>query len=158
MNIHKSGLYQIACRYTMFPCADIWIATHIDLEKMVLSSVIETQISTFRVKDFQEMYHLPQLVITMDTPFTRPSNNANSRDILKRWMKKPSKFTKTPSQVYKMRILWKACQLLVIFACRLYGQESAITFPGSWVILLDQLASEGRPCNWSDMWALRLKE
>jgi len=32
------------------------------------------------------------------------------------------------------------------------------TFPQSWVIVLDQLAREGKACNWSDMLAHQLKE
>ena len=86
-------------------------------------------------------------VITMETPFNIPNNNANSMDILKNWVKEPTKFRMTPNQVYKMKILWKAYQYLVIFACRLYGQESTETFLQSWVIALDHLAGEGKACN-----------
>jgi len=57
-----------------------------------------------------------------------------------------------------MKILRKVYQYLVIFACRLYVQGSTETFPQSWVITLDQLAKEGKSCNWSDMLAHRLKE
>lgn len=104
------------------------------------------------------MYHLSQPVITMDTPFTRPINSANSRNILKSWVKETSKFRMKPSQVYKKMILQKAYQHLVIFSFHLYGQESIEIFPQSWVIVLDQLVSEGGPLNWFDMLALRLKE
>ena len=68
-------------------------------------------------------------MINMETPFNIPSNNAKSRDILKNWVKEPDRFRMTPNQIYKTKILQKAYQYLVIFACRLYGQESTKTFP-----------------------------
>ena len=64
----------------------------------------------------------------------------------------------TPNQIYKTKILRKAYQYLVIFACRLSGKASIETFPQSWVIALDQLDREGIPCNWSDILAHQLKE
>jgi len=87
---------------------------------MTLSSV-GVEISTFRAQDYDEMYHMSKPMIIMETPFSIPSNNANSRDILKNWMKESAKFRMTPNQVYKTKILWKAYQYLVIFACCLYG-------------------------------------
>lgn len=93
----------------------------------------------------------------MVTPFSLPNNNANSRDIMKNWVKDPTRFKMTPNHIYKTKILQKENQYLVIFACRLYGQESMETFPQSWVIALDQLAREGKPCNWSGMLAHQLK-
>ena len=92
-------------------------------------------------------------VVTMETPFNIPSNNTSSRDILKNRVKELDKFRVTPNQVYKTKILSKEYQYLVIFACRMYGQESTETFPQSWVITLDQLAIEGKACNWFDMLA-----
>ena len=99
VNIHKSGLYRIACRYVVFPCVNIihWIFSHTDPEMMVLSSVSRIKFATFGAKEFQEMYHFPQLVITMDTPFTKPNNSVNSRDILKSWVKESYKFMITPN-------------------------------------------------------------
>ena len=49
VNIHKSNLYQIACRYIVFPCTDMihLIVSHIDPETMTLSSVSGTKIVTF---------------------------------------------------------------------------------------------------------------
>lgn len=70
-------------------------------------------------------------VITMETPFNIPNSNANSKDILKNWVKELTKFRMTPNQVYKMKILLKAYQDLVIFACHFYGQESTETFQQS---------------------------
>ena len=86
-------------------------------------------------------------MIIMETPFSIPNSTANSEDILKNWVKGPAKFRMTPNQIYKMEILWKVHQYLVIFACCLYGQESTETFPESWVIALDKLVGEGKPCN-----------
>jgi len=121
-----------------------WIVLHIDSERIMLRSV-KTELATFRVKDYQEMYHLPHPVITMEKPFST-HNNVNSRDILKSWVKEPATLRTTPILVYKTKILLKTYQYLVIFSCQLYGQENIETFPQSWVIVLDQLASEGRPC------------
>ena len=85
VNIHKYGLYRIACRYPSFPCAEMihWIVSHTDPETMTLSSLSGTKIATFRAHDYQWTYHF-STVITMETPLNIPSNNANSRDILKR--------------------------------------------------------------------------
>lgn len=69
----------------------------------------------------------------------------------------PSKFRMTPNQIYKTRTLQKAYQLLVILACHLYGQESIDTFPQSLDVMLNWLASEGKPFNQSNMLALQLK-
>ena len=123
VNTDKSRLYKVACRFPMFLCVDMihWIVSHTDPEKMVLKSVSGTQLATFRVKDFWEMYHLPHPLIMMEKPFSRPNSSANSRDILKSWVKEPTKFRTTPSQVYKTKILWNAYEFLVIFACHLYG-------------------------------------
>lgn len=157
--IHKSGLYRVACRYPAFPCTNMihWIVLHTDSETMVLSNVNGTKPFTFKAENFQEMYHLPQLVITMDAPFTNPNSSANSRDILKSWVREPTKFRTTPNQVYKTKILRKAYQFLVVFACCLYNQESTKTFSQSWVVVLDQPTNEGKPFNWSDILAFQLK-
>ena len=139
----------IACRYPVFQCADMihWIISHTDPKMMILSSVSEREIVTLRAKDYDEMYQMLEPMSIMGTPFILPSSNANSRDILKSWIKDPARFRMTPNQIYKTKILWKVYQYLVIFACQLYGQESMETLPQSWVIVLDQLAREGKPFN-----------
>lgn len=131
VNIHKSFLYQIAYRYPMFPCVAMiyWIVLQTNSEMMVLSSVNGTKISTFRAQHYQNMYHFPKRVITLETPFSIPNNNANSKDILKNYVKGPAKFMMTPNHIYKMKIMQKVYQYLIIFACRLYGQESTEIFP-----------------------------
>lgn len=122
VNIHKSSLYHISCMYLVFPCTDMihWIVLHTNPETTMLRSASRIELATFRVKDYQVMYHFPQLMITMEKPFNT-RNNANSRGILKSWVKEPAKFRTKPSLVYKMKILQKAYQYLVIFACDLYG-------------------------------------
>lgn len=149
VNIHKSDLYWIACRYPMLPCMDMihWIVSHIDPETMTLRTVSGMEISTFREQDYDKMYQMTEPITIMETPFILPSSNANSRDILKNWVKELAKFRMTPNHIYKTKILWKSYQYLVIFSCRLYGKESTKTFPKSWVITLDQLAREGKVCN-----------
>lgn len=61
INIHKFGLYRIACRYPTFPCADMihCIVSHTDPETMALSSASGTKLATFWAKYFQGIYHLP---------------------------------------------------------------------------------------------------
>jgi len=60
VNIHKFGLYWIACRYPAFPCADMihWIVSHTDLEMMTLSSVSGKKLATFWEQDYDEMYQM----------------------------------------------------------------------------------------------------
>ena len=50
VSIHKFGLYQIACKYPVLPCADMihWIISHTDPKTMTLNSVSGTEIATFR--------------------------------------------------------------------------------------------------------------
>lgn len=106
-----------------------WIVSHTNPKEMTLISVSGIEFDTLRVKEFQEMYHWPQLVITMEKPFIKPNRKENSRDILKSWVKEPAKFRTILSLVYKMKIPWKAYQYLVMFSWHLYGQERKNTFP-----------------------------
>lgn len=91
------------------------------------------------------MYHFPLPVSRMDALLYTPNNSMNTRDILKHWVREPSKFRMEPNQIYKTKALRKAYQFLVILTCCLYGQGSTETFPQSWVAMLDQLESEGKP-------------
>ena len=63
------------------------------------------------------MCQMVELVIVMNPPFSLPKNKANSRDILKDWVKEKARFRMTPNQIYKTEILRKAYQYLVIFTC-----------------------------------------
>jgi len=139
VNIHKSSLYKVTCRYPTFLCMDVihWVVSHNDLKTMTLSNTNGTQLATFRTENYHQMYHLLQSMNYMDALFFTPNNNLNSRDIFKHWVKEPSKLTTTPNEVHKKKSLKKAYQLLVIFTCCLYGKESMETFPQSWVVRLD---------------------
>ena len=130
VNIHKSTLYIVVGRYLDFPHVDIihWIASHTDPKMMTLSSTSVTQLDTFRMENYNQMYHLPQLVNHMDALFYTHNSNVKTRDIMNCWMKEPLKFRSTPNQVYKTKSLRKAYQFLIIFACHLYSQESTKTF------------------------------
>lgn len=123
---------------------------------MTLSSVSGTKLATFWARDYDEMYQILEPVTIMTPPFSLPNSKANSTDIMKEWVNELAHFGMTRNQIYKTKILRKAYQYLVIFACQLSGQESTETFPQSWVIELDQLAREGKPCNW--LLAHQLKE
>jgi len=54
VNIHKSSLYWVACRYPAFPCADMIhvIVSHTDPTTMVLRNASGTKLATYRVEDF----------------------------------------------------------------------------------------------------------
>ena len=75
VNIHKSGLYKVACRHPTFLCIDMihWIVSHTDPKMMILSSV----------EDYQQIYHFPQLVNEIDAPFYTLNSRVNTRHILK---------------------------------------------------------------------------
>ena len=103
------------------------------------------------------MYHLPQPVNHMDELFYSTHNYVNTIDIIKQWVMELSNFRSTPNHVYKTKSLRKAYQFLIVFACRLYIQESTKTFPRNWVVLLDYLVNDGKPFNWSYLLAYQLK-
>lgn len=119
VNIHKFGLYQIACRYPMLPCMDMihWVASHTDLLTITLSSVSGTDMATFREDDYDDTYQVLKPTIIMETPFNIPISNSNSIEIFKNWVNEPTKVRMTPNQVHKMKILWKVYQYLFIFLC-----------------------------------------
>lgn len=85
VNIHKSSLYWIACKYPVLPWAYMihWIILHTDPNTMTLSSISGTNIATFRAQDYEQMYLMLNPMITMKTPLTLRNRNAKSRDILK---------------------------------------------------------------------------
>jgi len=53
----------------------------------------------------------------MTPPFIFPNGRGHSIDIMKDWVKEPTHFKMTPNRIYKTKILRKAYQYLVIFAC-----------------------------------------
>lgn len=81
----------------MFPLEDIihWIVSHTDPEMMTFSSVNGTKFETFRAEDYDEMYQISEPMTIMETPFSLPINNANSKDILKSWVKESARFRMT---------------------------------------------------------------
>ena len=93
------------------------------------------------------MYHFLELVKRMESLFYATHSYVNARYIVKCWVKETLKFWQTPTHVYMAKSLRKAYQILVIFACKIYGQESTGTFPEGWAVLLDQLVNDGRPFN-----------
>ena len=143
----------------MFPYADVIhsIVSHIDPEAMILRNVSAERISSFRIEDYHEIYHFPFPMSRMDVPFYTPNGITNTRDILKHWVKEPTKLGTTSNQIYMTKTLRSAYQFLFIFACHLYGQGSTKTFPQSWVAMLDQLENKGKPFNQSNTLAFQLK-
>jgi len=45
------------------------------------------------------MYHMSKPMTIMETPFNLSNNNANSKDILKDWVKESARFRMTSNQV-----------------------------------------------------------
>lgn len=101
VNIHKSRLYRIACRYPVFPSVDMihWIISHIDPETMTLSNVSGTKLVTFWTWYYDEMYQMSEPMTVMKTPFNLPNSSANSGDILKNWIKELARFRLAPNQI-----------------------------------------------------------
>ena len=99
VNIHKSGFYKVAWRYPNLPCANViqWIVSHTDPEMMILSSVSGVELVTYRTEYYQHIYHFPWPVNMIDAPFHTANNNENTTDILKFWVREPSKFKTTPN-------------------------------------------------------------
>ena len=81
----------------MFPCADMIHLTvsHTDPETMTLSSVSGTKLVTFWEQYYDDMYQMSEPMTIMETPFSLPNSSANSRDILKNWVKEPAQFRLT---------------------------------------------------------------
>lgn len=107
MNIHKSGLYKVACRFPMFPCRYVihWIVSHTDLETMILRSASGARLAPFRIEDYQEICHFPFLVNKMNALFYTPNDSTDIRDILKRCVKELTNFRMAPNQIYRMKTL-----------------------------------------------------
>lgn len=124
---------------------------------MTSSSVSGIKLASFKVENYQQMCHVPHLVKCMDTCFYATHNFVNIRDIVKHWVNGSSKLRMTPNHVYKTKSLRKAYQFLIIFACQLYGQEITKTFLENWVVMLDQLVSDGNPFNCLYLLVLQLK-
>jgi len=82
-----------------------WIVSQNDPKTMTLSSVNGTKLATFWERDYDEMYQMLEPMTITKTPFTLSNNSANSRDIMKSWVKEPARFRLTPNQIYKTKIL-----------------------------------------------------
>lgn len=104
---------------------------------MTLSNISGTQLAMFKLENYHQMHHLLESVNCMYALLFMHNSNVNTRDILKHWVKETLNFRMSLNHVYKMSLLRKAYQLVVIFACHLYGQDSKETFLQIWVVMLD---------------------
>lgn len=107
--------------------------------------------------DFQTMYPLPLSETYMDSHFYVVTNYLRTKDVIKGWMKEPSKFWQTPNNGYKTKSLKKSFQYLIVLCCWIYGQKSTETFPKGWEFLLNQVVNDGKAFNWLDLFSQRLK-
>ena len=60
-----------------------WIVSHTNPETVNLSSVSGMKLATLWERDYDEMYEMSEPAIIMNTPFSLPNNNDNSRNIIK---------------------------------------------------------------------------
>lgn len=96
---------------------------------MTLNSVNGQSLASFMSHDFQLMYHLLLPEVYMDSPFYAVTSYLTTNDVIKGWVKEPSKFRQTPSNTYNTKSLKKAFKYLRVLCFRIYGQRSTETFP-----------------------------
>lgn len=124
---------------------------------MTLTNVSEHKLTTFLAADYHIMYHFLEPKAIMDSYFYATNIYMSTKDIVKGWVKEPSKFQQTTTNTYKTKSFRRAYQLLVILACNFYSQQSTETFPEGWEVLLNQVLNEGKSFNWLDLLAQQLK-
>lgn len=83
------------------------------------------------------MYHFPKPETLTDSYFYAIKRYMSTKDIVKGWLKEPSKFQHTPTNTYKTQSLKRAYKLLVILGWKIYSQQSTKTFSEGWVVLLN---------------------
>jgi len=139
VNIQKLGLQRIACRYLAFLCAYIvsWILPHANPKTIPLNSDTRQRLASFLVQKYHLMYHLPELKFLMDSYFYVKTKCLNTKDIVKEWVKEPTKFCSTPTNTYKTKYLRSYYHLLIFLCCRIYYQQSTETFPKGPAFLMD---------------------
>lgn len=100
INVHRSRLHRVACIYPTFPCVDVisWIVSHIDVKTMTLSSTNGRRLATLLAADYRHMYHLPKPEVHTDSLLYATKNYVVTRDVVKSWVKEPSKFPKDSYQ------------------------------------------------------------
>jgi len=110
LSIWQSRLHRVTCRYPTFPCVDVirWIVSHIYEKTMTLRNPSGQNLATFLAEDYQCMYHFPELVKLMNSFFYATNIYVNTRDIVKGWVKYPSKFQYKHTHSYKKKSLRKA--------------------------------------------------
>lgn len=72
----------------------------------------------------------------MDSHIYAITSYLNTKDVIKTWVKEPSKFYQTPNNTYKNKSLRKMFQYFIILCCWIYGQRRIETFLEGWVYLL----------------------
>lgn len=124
INVQKSGLPNVACRYLYFPCADVasWINLRTDPKTMTLNNTIGQRLASFLAPNYHLMYHLSKPKSPMDSYFYVTTIYLSTKDIVKIWVKEPTKFCQTSTNTYKTKSLRRAYQLLIVLCCRIYGQ------------------------------------
>jgi len=104
INVLKSGFHKVWCMFPISPYEDIikWILPHIDTKKMTLISVSGWRLTSYMAHDFHLMYHFPFPKAYIYSHFYAITSCLRTKDVIKIWMKEPSKFHQTPNHTYRI--------------------------------------------------------
>jgi len=91
---------------------------------MTLSSVSGQRLASYLAHDIHLLYHLPNREGYMDSHFYAFTIYFNTKDVIKTWVKEPTKFRQTPTNTYKTRSLKKVFQYLILLCYQIKGQKS----------------------------------
>ena len=63
INIKKSRMHRIACRFLIMPCAKVieWIITHMDDSHLMICSESGSQLTTYYGEDMQTYYKIQRV-------------------------------------------------------------------------------------------------
>lgn len=102
INVQRSGLHKLACRYPAFPCAHIvnQILSHTDSKTMTINSASRQRLAYFLALDYHLMYHLLEPKTLMDSYFYATKNYLSIKDIFKRYVQESKKENHSISQTY----------------------------------------------------------
>lgn len=94
INIHWSCFHRASCRFLVLTCANVikWIFPHLDTKSMTLNNFSGQQLASYLAHDILLMYHLPKLEAYMDSYFYEVTNYLSTKDVIKTWVKEPTKF------------------------------------------------------------------
>lgn len=93
----------------------------------------------------------------MDPYFYATTGYINTKDVIKMWVKEPSKFHQTYKNTYMTSSLRNMFQYLIVLCCWIYRQKNVECFLEGWVYMLYQIIYDRKIFNWSDLISQQLK-